>query len=81
MRNAELQMMFEQQQKLLKLLQDKPETLEHIKTFVGQLKENGACSFCGCISSCVVELIVGRGTAAIRVYTWVLRCCRAQVWM
>ncbi|KAI0662971.1 hypothetical protein C8Q70DRAFT_482546 [Cubamyces menziesii] len=40
-RNAELQMMFEQQQKLLKLLQDKPETLEHIKTFVGQLKENG----------------------------------------
>ncbi|KAI0334846.1 hypothetical protein GY45DRAFT_1317910 [Cubamyces sp. BRFM 1775] len=40
-RNADLQMMFEQQQKLLKLLQDKPETLEHIKTFVEQLKENG----------------------------------------
>ncbi|KAH9894188.1 hypothetical protein C8Q73DRAFT_790752 [Cubamyces lactineus] len=40
-RNADLQMMFEQQQKLLKLLQDKPETLEHIKTFVEQLKANG----------------------------------------
>ncbi|KAI0771515.1 hypothetical protein BD413DRAFT_55931 [Trametes elegans] len=40
-RNADLQMMFAQQQKLLKLLQDKPETLDHIKKFVEQLQENG----------------------------------------
>ncbi|KAI0643720.1 hypothetical protein C8Q79DRAFT_976358 [Trametes meyenii] len=40
-RNAELQHMFAQQQKLLKLLQEKPETLDHIKKFVEQLQENG----------------------------------------
>ncbi len=42
-RNAQLQNVFTQQQKLLKLLQEKPETLEHIKKFVEQLESNGAC--------------------------------------
>ncbi|KAI0356696.1 hypothetical protein OH77DRAFT_1503615 [Trametes cingulata] len=46
-KNAELQMMFQQQQKLLKLLQDKPETLEHIKKFVEQLQENGIDVYSG----------------------------------
>ncbi|CDO74115.1 hypothetical protein BN946_scf185043.g165 [Trametes cinnabarina] len=40
-KNAELNMMFTQQQKLLKLLQDKPETMEHIKKFIEQLQANG----------------------------------------
>ncbi|KAI9001128.1 hypothetical protein BD414DRAFT_473674 [Trametes punicea] len=40
-RNAELQMLFAQQQKLLQLLQDKPETLENIKKFIEQLQANG----------------------------------------
>lgn len=42
-RTAQLQNVFQQQQKLLKLLQEKPETLEHIKKFVEQLETNGAC--------------------------------------
>ncbi|KAI0721950.1 hypothetical protein C8T65DRAFT_629745 [Cerioporus squamosus] len=36
-----LQTMFAQQQKLLKLLQDKPEVLENIKEFVALLQNNG----------------------------------------
>ncbi|KAI0366356.1 hypothetical protein BV20DRAFT_971860 [Pilatotrama ljubarskyi] len=46
-KNAELQTMFQQQQKLLKLLQDKPETLDHIKKFVEQLQENGIDVYSG----------------------------------
>ena len=34
--------MFAQQQKLLKLLQDKPEVVENIKEFVTLLQNNGA---------------------------------------
>lgn len=34
--------MFAQQQKLLKLLQDKPEVLDNIKEFVTLLQNNGA---------------------------------------
>ena len=34
--------MFDQQQKLLKLLQEKPEILDNIKQFVALLKDNGA---------------------------------------
>lgn len=37
-----LQAMFAQQQKLLKLLQDKPEVVENIKEFVTLLQNNGA---------------------------------------
>ncbi|KAL7282062.1 hypothetical protein ACG7TL_003530 [Trametes sanguinea] len=40
-KNARMQAVFAQQQKLLKLLQDKPETMEHIRKFIDQLKENG----------------------------------------
>ena len=34
--------MFEQQQKVLKLLQDRPEVLDYMKEFVRLLKDNGA---------------------------------------
>ncbi|OJT13393.1 hypothetical protein TRAPUB_10159 [Trametes pubescens] len=46
-RNAQLQNVFTQQQKLLKLLQEKPETLEHIKKFVEQLESNGIDVYSG----------------------------------
>ena len=38
----DMQAMFAQQRKLLQLLQERPEVLDHIKTFVELLKENGA---------------------------------------
>lgn len=37
-----MQAMFDQQRKLLKLMQDKPEILDNINYFVQLLKDNGA---------------------------------------
>ncbi|KAI0637728.1 hypothetical protein C8Q77DRAFT_385884 [Trametes polyzona] len=45
--DPELQHVFQQQQKLLKLLQEKPEVLEHIKKFVEQLESNGINVYSG----------------------------------
>ncbi|KAH9853853.1 hypothetical protein C2E23DRAFT_727758 [Lenzites betulinus] len=45
--DPELQHLFQQQQKLLKHLQDNPETVEHIKAFVGLLQQNGVDPYSG----------------------------------
>ncbi|KAI0829370.1 hypothetical protein BC628DRAFT_1128525 [Trametes gibbosa] len=41
--DPQLQHLFQQQQKLLKHLQNSPETVEHIKTFMDLLQQNGEC--------------------------------------
>ena len=46
MPSEHMQAMLTQQQKLLKLMQDKPELLENINDFVQLLKDNGVFEFC-----------------------------------
>lgn len=43
-RTAELQHIFEQQQRLMRLLQEKPDVLENIKTFIKLVQDEGACA-------------------------------------